>query len=52
LNYINRSTWVGPLRRKPLQGSETFVLSIIRLCGYDWFLKLAPGRTVMRLEAA
>ena len=22
LIYINRSTWVGPLRRKPLQGSE------------------------------
>jgi hypothetical protein len=28
------------------------VLSIIRLCGYDWFLKLAPRRTVKRLEAA
>jgi hypothetical protein len=27
-----------------------FVLSIIRLCGYDWFLKLAQGRTVKRLE--
>jgi hypothetical protein len=42
-----------PLARQALQGFRNrFVLPITLFCGYDGFLKLAPGKTVMRLEAA